>query len=51
MEYQTFNHDAGFLIVCVSKYAKCRKILYTKVTDKMVYTNSADSDQTAPGAV
>ena len=31
---------------------KCPKISYTKVSDKMVYANSADPDQTAPeGAV
>ena len=35
-----------------SKYSKCPKILYTKVSDKMAYANSADPDQTAPeGAV
>ena len=27
---------------------KCPKISYTKVPDKMVYANSANSDQTAP---
>ena len=27
-------------------YAKCPKILYTKVSDKMTYANSADPDQT-----
>ena len=31
---------------------KCPKILYTKVSHKMAYANSADPDQTAPeGAV
>ena len=29
------------------EYGKCPTILYTKVTDKMVYANSADPDQTA----
>ena len=29
-------------------YGKCPKILYTKVSDKMAYTDSADPDQTAP---
>ena len=36
------------------KYSKCKypKILYTKVSDKTAYANSADLDQTAPeGAV
>ena len=34
------------------QYGKCPKILYTKVSDKMAYVNSADPDQTAPmGAV
>ena len=28
---------------------KCPKILNTKVSDKMVYVNSADPDQTTPG--
>ena len=33
-------------------YRKCPKIMYTEVSDKMAYTNSADPDQTAPlGAV
>ena len=33
-------------------YGKCPKIYYTKVTDKMTCTNSADPGQTAPeGAV
>ena len=33
-------------------YSKCPEISYTKVSDKMAYTNSADTDQTAPeGAV
>ena len=27
---------------------KCPKISYTKVSDKMVYANSANPDQTAP---
>ena len=31
---------------------KCPKILYTRISDKMAYANSADPDQTAPeGAV
>ena len=29
-------------------YSKPPKILYTKVSDKMVYTKSAEPDQTAP---
>ena len=29
-------------------YGKCLKILYTKVSDKTAYANSADPDQTAP---
>ena len=29
---------------------KCSKISYTKVADKMAYSNSADPDQTAPEA-
>ena len=34
------------------QYAKCSKISYSKVANKMAYTNSADPDQTAPdGAV
>ena len=37
-------------VICV--YDKCPKILYTKVSVKMAYANSADLDQTAPeGAV
>ena len=33
-------------------YGKCPKILYTKVSHKMAYANSEDTDQTAPeGAV
>ena len=33
-------------------YGKCAKISYTKVSDKIAYANSVDSDQTAPeGAV
>ena len=33
-------------------YGKCPKNSNTKVSDKMTYANSADSDQTAPeGAV
>ena len=27
-------------------YGKCPKILYTKLSDKMKYANSVDSDQT-----
>ena len=34
------------------KYGKCPKNSNTKVSDKMTYANSADTDQTAPeGAV
>ena len=29
-------------------YVKCPKISHTKVSDKMAYANSTDSDQTAP---
>ena len=29
-------------------YCKCPKISYTKVADKMAYTNRADPDQTVP---
>ena len=36
----------------ILSYGKCPKILYTKMSDKMAYANSADPDQTAPkGAV
>ena len=36
----------------LSQYGKCPKITNTKVSDKMIYANSADQDQTAPeGAV
>ena len=28
-------------------YGKCPKILYNKVSDRMAYANSVDSDQTA----
>ena len=36
--------------ICI--YGKCPKNLNTKVSDKMIYANSADPDQTAPeGAV
>ena len=40
-------------ILCKTPYySKCSKILYTKVSDKKVYANNADPDQTAPkGAV
>ena len=30
------------------RYGKCPKISETKVSDKVAYANSADSDQTAP---
>ena len=43
------------ILVQVSKYvrySKCTNILNTKMSDKMIYTNNADPDQTAPeGAV
>ena len=29
-------------------YAKCSKISYTKVADRMAYSNSAEPDQIAP---
>ena len=33
-------------------YSECPKILNTKDSDKLLYTNNADPDQTAPeGAV
>ena len=33
-------------------YSKCPKIWYINISDKMVYADSADPDQTAPeGAV
>ena len=33
-------------------YGKCPKFSYTKMSDKMAYVNSVDSDQTAPeGAI
>ena len=36
----------------MTKYGKCPKISYNKVSDKMAYANSVDPDQTAPeGAV
>ena len=36
----------------ILEYGKCPKNLYTKVSDRMAYVNSADPDQTAPsGAV
>ena len=35
-------------IVLNASYGKCPKILKTKVSDKITYANSADSDQTAP---
>ena len=36
----------------ITKYSKCSKILYTKVSDKMAYPDCADPEQTAPdGAV
>ena len=35
-----------------NEYGKCPKISYTKVSDKMIYTNIADPDQIAPeGAI
>ena len=35
-----------------SRYGKCPKISYTKLSDEMAYVNNADPDQTAPeGAV
>ena len=36
------SHTSWYVI-----YGKCQ-ILYTKVSDKMAYTNSSDSDQAAP---
>ena len=40
------------MYVSLSIYGKCPKISYTKVSNKIAYTNSEDPDQTAPeGAV
>ena len=36
--------------IACNYYSKCPKILYTKVSDKIAYANSADPNQTA-GAV
>ena len=39
-------------IITLFDFAKCPKILYTKVSEKLAYANSANPDQTAPeGAV
>ena len=43
---------AQVLVNHLEDYGKCPKILNTKVSDKMLYANSADPDQTAlEGAV
>ena len=40
------------LNIMMHMYGKCPKILYTEVSDKFEYANSADPHQTAPkGAV
>ena len=41
-----FHHDS----ICYG-YGKCPKISNTKFSDKKVYANSADPDQTAPEGV
>ena len=42
----------GIFFLQIFMYGKCPKILYTSVSDKIVYANSSDPDQTAPeGAV
>ena len=58
--FSYFSQKIGFYIACKlsqkslslfsgeKKERYCLKILYTKVTDKMVYANNADPDQTAP---
>ena len=41
----------SYLQLCIAFYhifGKCPKLSYTKVYDKMAYTNSADPDQIAP---
>ena len=45
-----YEDYAGIIITSQNKtwVWKCPKILYTKVSDKMEYANSADPDQTAP---
>ena len=40
-------HNIRFLWRNKNKYSKCPKISYTKMSDKMAYTNSADQDQMA----
>ena len=40
------SHCSVYYKICC--HYKCPKLLYTKVTDKMAYVNSADPDQTAP---
>ena len=41
-----------YLFIIIYSYSKCPKVLYTKVSDKMAYANSADPDQSASeGAV
>ena len=47
----TFIMKTQFLLVCLiyfTMYGKCPKYLFTKLSDKMVYANSADPDQTTP---
>ena len=48
----TQSNQASLSVCRTVGYGKCPKILYSKVSDKMAYANSADPDQTAPeGAV
>ena len=35
-------------IIAEKQYGKCPKILNAKVSDKMIYANCADPDETAP---
>ena len=45
-------HIYFIFILTYYSYGKCPKISYTKVSDRMAFANSADTDQTAPeGAV
>ena len=43
----SFFSNQTISVFCFSKYSKCPKILYTKVSDKMAYADSVDPDQTA----
>ena len=47
-----FGDLQGVFPIQKNIYGKCPRILYTKVSDKIAYENSADPNQTAPkGAV